>query len=84
MAPTCIAAVSTKWNSGRLFRRIPIVWPRSRPSDASPAASRFTFSAYSPQVIENSSPFVRIATASARSAAVTWKAAHIVGSSRAA
>ena len=61
----------------------PTVSPRPRPSAAKPAASFLTFSPYSPHVIENSSPLVRIATSSARSAAVTWKAPHIVCSSSA-
>ena len=75
--------MSAKWNSGRLFSSSPTVSPRSTPSAASPAASRSTRSAYSAHVMLNSSPFVRIATRSANSAAVTWNAPHIVGSSSA-
>src|SRR5690349_128487 len=76
----CMTAVSTRWNSGRLPIITPTVSPRFRPSLARPEAIFSTRSAYSPHVIETSSPAVRIATLSARSAAVTWKAAQIVSS----
>jgi hypothetical protein len=75
-----MAAASAMWNSGRFVSMIPTVSPRFSPSAASPAASCFTRSAYSAHVIENSSPLVRIATRSGYSDAVTWNAAHIVGS----
>src|SRR3954452_25437949 len=75
-----MAAASTRWNSGRLLSIRPIVSPRLSPSPASPAAIRSTRSAYSRQLIFTSSPLVRIATRSGTSAAVTWKAPHIVGS----
>src|SRR5215217_1450878 len=76
----CIAAASTQWNSGRLFSITPIVSPRLRPRPARPAASFWTFSLYSAQVIDSSSSFRRIATRSGNSRAVTWKAPQIVDS----
>jgi hypothetical protein len=58
----------------------PIVSPRFSPRPARPAATFWTFSLYSPQLIENSSPCVRSATRSGNSRAVTWKAPQIVDS----
>src|SRR5919202_1704219 len=75
-----MAAASTQWNSGRFVSRRAIVSPRLSPRPASPPASARTLSPYSAQVMLNSSPFVRSATRSACSSAVTWKAAHSVGS----
>ena len=81
MAPRCSAAASNQWNSGRFVSRIAIVWPRSRPSPASPAAVDLTLSAYSRQVMENSSPLVRIAVRSGCARAVAWKASAMVEAS---
>ncbi len=57
---------------------IATVSPRPMPRAASPAAIFSTRCAYSAHVIENSSPFVRMAGWSARSSAVSWKASAIV------
>ena len=78
MAPRCIAAESNQWNSGRLVSISAIVAPRSSPRPASPAATRRTLSAYSRQLIENSSSFVRSAQRSGWASAVTWKASATV------
>ena len=69
-APRCIAAASTRWNSGRLVSRKATVSPRPTPRPARPPAYSRTRAEYSPQVMETASPRVRSATSSARSAAV--------------
>src|SRR5271166_181300 len=66
------------WNSGRLPIISASVSPRPRPSWASPPASASTRSRRAPQVIVNSSPRVRIATSSLRSAEVSLNASAIV------
>jgi hypothetical protein len=78
VAPRCIAAASNQWNSGRFVSIRAIVEPRSSPSPASPAAVARTFSAYSRQVMENSSPLVRSAQRSGWAAAVAWNASATV------
>src|SRR4051812_39996573 len=77
-----MAAVSARWNSGRLVSISPTVSPRLTPSAASPAAMRRTPSAYSDQVTLSASALVRRATLSPNSAAVAWKAAGIVDALR--
>src|ERR1700722_6315511 len=73
-----MTAESRGWNSGRLWSMNATVSPRRTPSAWNPAASRLTLSAYSANVIVVPSRIVRRATCSARAAAVSWNASHIV------
>src|SRR5215210_6636317 len=57
---------------------IATVSPRPTPRAASPPATFLTWSAYSPQVSETSSSFVRSATSSATAPAVIWNASQTV------
>ena len=77
-------ARSQRWNSGRLQSISAIVSPRLSPSSARPPASASTRSRSSPHVIVKASSLVRIATWSARSAAVMRNASASVGASAAA
>jgi hypothetical protein len=77
-APRCSAAVSTRWNSGRLVSSTPTVSPWPTPRAANPAASLRTRSAYSRQVMATLFPGVRNATADGRSRAVSWNASGSV------
>jgi hypothetical protein len=81
VAPRCIAAVSTRLNSGRLVIINATVSPRPTPSAASPPAIRRTRSAYSAQLISIPPPGVLSATASGLSAAVIWNAPQSVEAS---
>src|SRR5215204_6451324 len=77
-APRCIAAASTRWNSGRLVSISASVSPRRSPRAWRPPAMRRTRSAYSRQVISSAPFFVRRATASGWASAVLWKASQTV------
>ena len=69
-APRWNAAVSTRWNSGRLVIISATVSPRPTSSPASPAAIRRTLAAYCPQVMVTAPPGARSATCCGQRAAV--------------
>lgn len=78
VALACSAAVSTRWNSGRLVSMMPTVSPWRTPSFARPEAIRRTRSPYRRQVMTTPSSGVRSATASGSVATVDWNASHSV------
>jgi hypothetical protein len=78
VAPTVMAARSARWNSNWLGNMSAIVSPRLSPSLLRPAASASVRLRRSAQVIENSSPFVRIAVRSPFLSTVRWNASMTV------
>src|SRR6266702_7465162 len=82
-APRWNAAVSTRWNSGRLVIISATVSPLRTPSPASPAAISRTRPAYSRQVIVTAPPGVRSATSCGYRATVPWNASqNVAGEAR--
>src|SRR6266571_2508751 len=77
-APRWNAAVSTRWNSGRLVIISATVSPWPTPSPARPAATPWTRLAYSCQVSVTAPPGVRSATSCGYRATVAWNASHNV------